>query len=125
MQPNHQKQHFSITQEEPILGYLFKKLLRQDPNMKFANLNNEVRNIEKQAEKILDREDPEIETRIENMLSQYDEEEIMEMLIDFFEDLTDEPLTESQQIAKSNDFLEKFGFQIVKNANGTTNINYI
>ena len=84
-----QEQEFSLSKEEPILGYLFKKLLRQEPKMKGRDVNEELNRIEEFSEAILNQNDPRFTERFENISKHFSEEELKEVFINFFEDLTD------------------------------------
>ena len=120
-----EEQEFSLLKEEPILGYLFKKLLRQDPKMKGKDINQELNNIEYFSQKILDENNQEFTERFENISNHFSEEELKEIFINFFEDLSDNPLSEAEKLVKINNFFANFGFQITQNDDGETVINCI
>ncbi len=120
-----QEQEFSLSKEEPILGYLFKKLLRQEPKMKGRDVNEELNRIEEFSEAILNQNDPRFTERFENISKHFSEEELKEVFINFFEDLTDQPLSEREKLVKINNFFANFGFQISHNSDGNAMINCI
>ena len=119
---NIQEQKVSISQEEPILNYLFKKMLRQDPQNQGSDINDQIATIENAANDLLNSGNEDLDLRIEELVKNYDQEELSEMLINFFEDLTDKPLSEREQVAKANVFLRNLGFQIRQKTDGTSEI---
>lgn len=116
------KMQNSFSQEEPVLNYLLEKVLKKDPRNKGVNVKEQVSQIEKSANDLIKLKNPKIESRFDEIADNFSQEEVSEMLTEFFEELADQNLTEMQQMQKANIFLGQFGFKLSQDRNGSFSI---